>query len=149
VDILTPQRARAVLLSLYGSERYEKFVAKLNSDCRAKRRLQYWQETMWKGVEQKLEVQAADFETIAALFRVCHVHGAELKPDQVPIVYEKMQLTGSFITAMESLFPHSHDTAYGGCGYEKTKQREVLFCEECRQSKMAWQKQSPEVTAIE
>ncbi|GAA5162135.1 hypothetical protein GCM10025770_12510 [Viridibacterium curvum] len=139
--IVDPQAAREAMRSAFGAERYAKFVSELNGRCQAKKRLFYWQESMWDQVQKTLGTHITDFEEVSNLFRHCHVHGSELKSELVPVLYGTHQLTGKYIDTMESLFPHANSVFLGPCWHESPTERKVFFCELCREAREKWEAQ--------
>lgn len=135
---LEPGLARQALLDVAGPEQYKRFLAELNGRCQSKQRLFYWQETLWGHAQERLGVRIADFRTISALFRYCHVHGHELEPQMVPVVYGTWHFTGSYIEAMETSFPYANEVFLGPCWHESPTSREVFYCPDCREAKARW-----------
>ena len=134
-----PHEAREAMRSTFGAERYTKFVSELNGRCQAKKRLFYWQESMWNEVQKTFGIRITDFEEISNLFRHCHVHGSELKTESVPVLYGTRQLTGKYIETMESLFPYANTVFLGPCWHEPPTERQVFFCEQGRKAKEEWE----------
>jgi hypothetical protein len=139
MNIPEPSAARQALLDVAGPEQYEKFLAELNGRCQSKQRLLYWQEVLWNRAQEQLGTQISDFQVIAALFRHCHVHGQDLEPQVVPVVYGTRQLTGSYIEAMESSFPYANEVFLGPCWREAPTSREVFYCQACREATARWE----------
>jgi len=139
MNLPEPNLVRETLWSLYGEERYCKFVDYINSRCDDRGRLLYWQEQLWAGVEEKLGIHIGDYRDIAALFRVCHVHGVELQRETLPIIYGYFKpLPQGYIKFEAAHFPLANDEARGPDWEEAAKEREVLFCTACRQAKEEW-----------
>lgn len=139
MDLPEPVLVRETLHSLFGEERYRKFVSRVNQCCDDKQRLFYWQEQMWAKVEEKLGLQVGDYQDIASFFRVCHVHGVALQRDMVRIIYGSFQpVPQGYLDHEAANFPMANDEARGPCWEETAKHREVLFCTACRESKIAW-----------
>lgn len=134
-----PSIARQALLDVAGPAGYKRFLAELNGRCQSKKRLFYWQESLWDQVQARLGRQIADFETIAGLFRQCHVHTSELERQVVPVVYGTFQLTGSHIEAMEASFPYANEVFLGPCWHEPPTHREIFYCPDCRTAKQRWE----------
>jgi hypothetical protein len=139
MQTIDPEVVREVMRSAFGDVRYKNFVAELNGRCQSKNRLFYWQETMWNQVQTTLGIHVTEFETISSLFRHCHVHGPELEKELVPVLYGTRQFTGSYIEALEAFFPYANNVALGPCWHEPPTEREVFFCERCREEKAKWE----------
>jgi predicted neuraminidase len=71
----------------------------------------------------------------------CELHGEELKPDIVPVVYGLPELAPFFFKAERELFPHAATVSFGGCiTYAgQPTQEEVHYCSECRKAKLQWE----------
>lgn len=98
----------------------------------------FWQEEMWKQVQDQLNVRITDFNTIAVFFQHCHVHDEELKQQRVPVVFGTRHITGAHLEAMESMFPHASEVYFGPCWEAPPSHREVLYCDACRVAKKRW-----------
>ncbi len=139
MDELDAPLARYTMLVTFGPDRYKKFVADLNGRCQSNGRMFFWQEEMWKQVQAQLGVRITDFKTVTGLFRVCHVHNEDLQQELVPVVHGTRQSTGSYIEAMEAMFPSSNEVLLGPCWQELPSHRQVFFCKACRVANKRWQ----------
>ena len=139
MDLPDPILVRETLHSLFGEERYRKFVACVNQHCASKQRLFYWQEQIWAKVEEELGIQVGDHQDIASFFRVCHVHGVELQRDRVRIIYGTFRpVPQGYLDFEAANFPMANDETRGPCWVEPETDREVLFCTACREAKSEW-----------
>jgi len=137
---------RTTLLSRFGKERYDKFVLTINSDGQYKKRLYFWQEEMWSAVQAELGLSIEDFEVIRAHFRLCHVHGDELRSDSVRIEYgTHTPAPREQVELAQRLFPYANTMAYGPCWVEKESRREVWFCPQCRAALKVYESGLPDL----
>lgn len=137
---------RRQFAAMFGPEFYRRFVRALNTTCRCKRRLLYWQERAWCAFSEQANLGAGDwqddFGAVAGLFHVCDVHDCELTTDQAPVVYGLVCLPDAFLDAREDQFPFANPVAFGGCCETGDRLAEIEFCPECRRRLSAWRREN-------
>ena len=70
--------------------------------------------------------------------KVCTVHGVDLIPEKVPIIYGLIKYPQEFLDASKKLFPRSGFIALGGCVVHDEKFHKVMYCEVCRNVHRSW-----------
>lgn len=124
---------RRAMREAHGEDAYQRFVVELLGPCQALGRMRWWQERMWEPVRVALSLEAAGLAQLSVMFRQCPVHRLALEPGVVPVVYgtftpsprEELELASR-------LFPFACERAYGPCWGGGARQRDVLFCPDCR-----------------
>jgi hypothetical protein len=73
------------------------------------------------------------------------VHGVELVKGTAPIFYGLPPAPPpGYLDAMETLFPHSHLFAMGGCVIDDKRETDVDFCTLCREAENRWTGRGPQ-----
>lgn len=146
---------RTEFAAFCGDSLYHRFVRVLNTTGRAKRRLLYWQETVWREFAERraamddpwfADPSTSPFEMAERLLRVCDVHDCELASGSARIVYGFVCYPDSFLDAREAEFPFANAVAFGGCGCdipagESGDEVAVCYCPECRRRLEAWREE--------
>lgn len=117
----------------FGQERAAKFVLALHRQSVAKKRLSYWQEQMLALCSAETGIKVSSLEEALAAFNVCHVHGAELLRDSVPIQYGTRKCPDlAEVEHAEKTFPFANLFVGGPCWVEASTHSEVVYCPACR-----------------
>lgn len=152
---------RSDFAAFCGEPLYHRFVRVLNTTGQAKRRLLYWQETVWREFTQR-RVAAGDtslagcldspFLQASRLLHVCDVHNCELASGSATIVYGLVCYPDCYLDARETEFPFANAFCFRGCGAdclpgEAGEEAAVEYCPECRRRFEAWREEHEEQLA--
>jgi len=133
------RRLRDAFAAFCGQDRYRSFVREVNTTCRSKKRLLYWQELLIESFRAAHpDTDLSTYEKVAQLFRICHVHGGELRSDIVPIIYGTFEPHATYDDARRTLFPFANTAAHGGCVVEAAETAAVDYCHACREAYTTW-----------
>jgi hypothetical protein len=161
---MTTCELRTEFAAYCGDSLYHRFVRVLNTTCQTKRRLRYWQESVWSEFVQRqaesgepcfaesFESGEGPFEQANRLLHVCDVHGCELAHGAAPVVYGLVCYPDCFLDAREAEFPFANAIAFRGCGCdgphgEMDEEAAVEYCPECRRRYEAWRESHEEQLA--
>jgi hypothetical protein len=86
-----------------GDKQFRKFVAEL----RHAGRLRFWQEEMWGRFTATHPEHSVSPATLLAALRVCELHGAELLPDDVPVVEGNIDYDRRYYRVRQEEFPNA------------------------------------------
>jgi hypothetical protein len=123
-----------------GEEHFQKFLDKLQTTCREKGRLLFWQQDLWDAfVLHHKDYADLTFNYLANPIVACPVHGNPFQSDRVPIHYGLIRYSEAYREARDTRFPYSRKHVLGGCCVGEEQEYEVLYCPECRQAEQAWE----------
>jgi len=74
----------------------------------------------------------------------CKVHDRPLERDSVPVRYGHIRFREEYRVAASESFPHAKKFVLGGCLVGPPREREVLFCPECRDAESNWHEENPD-----
>jgi hypothetical protein len=124
-----------------GPDQFKKFVRGLNTTCRRKRRLLFWQNELWRRFAGAHEGEVpVTFPEIAEVLRLCPVHGCYLQAAEVPILYRYVMMEDDYREAHAERFPFANDVVLGGCCVRSEKTAVTDYCEQCREERKKWEK---------
>jgi hypothetical protein len=135
---------RVELESFLGEEQYRKFVRIMNTVCKNRGRLLFWQEVAWKEFVVAHPRCDMSFKEIQLRLRVCWIHSCELVAETKPVFGRGVYLnyTREYTEAWTTLFPNSSEdvperVTMGGY-HLPVELAEVWECPECCKARAEW-----------
>lgn len=74
----------------------------------------------------------------------CKVHKCSLEQDAVPVRYGLIKFREEYRQANRESFPHAKKYVMGGCRVGPEREKEVMFCPECRAAESVWHEENPD-----
>lgn len=74
----------------------------------------------------------------------CKVHNLPLEQDAVPVRYGLIKSREEYRKAQRESFPRAKKFVMGGCRVGPAREKEVMFCPECRVAESAWHDENPD-----
>lgn len=130
--------ARQAFAAHLGPQKYDDFVYTLNTRCRVKGRVFYWQEAAVAAF-QEAHPEHRGWDWREAL-RVCPVHGLPLRPDVVPFSRGPygMGFGAAYLAERRRCHPFAFSfVTYGEQAGAERRDADVLYCEACRRAEAA------------
>jgi hypothetical protein len=123
---------RALLCDFAGEEKYKKFVAEATRSIASRKRLRFWQESLWEAFVRSFpdcELSEDEFKTT---FRVCELHDCELLQKDVPVIDACIDYAREYEIDWIRSFPHASVDAVSTEGARKTSSRHIIwYCPDC------------------
>lgn len=97
-------------------------------------------EASYRTLLEEVELPAvpAPYTLHVPLRKNCEVHGAEMREQQVPVLYSLTIEVPGYRLAKNARFPHCEEHYLGGCVVGQAEHRLAWICEQCRAARSAW-----------
>jgi hypothetical protein len=126
---------RRQLAAFLGDEQFRKFVA----EFRRAGRLRFWQEQVWDRFTATHPEHRVSPATLLTALRVCELHGAELLPDEVPVVEGNIDYDQRYLRVRREEFPNAAvGPMYTEGGPPLGPTVGVWYCPDCRKAEARW-----------
>lgn len=127
-----PKTVRALLCDFAGIEKYKKFVAEASRSIANRKRLRFWQESLWETFVRSFPDCALSEDEFKATFLVCELHGCELLQKDVPVIDACIDYAREYEVDWIKYFPHASVSAFYTMGASKTSsRRDIWYCPDC------------------
>lgn len=125
------EQIRATFAVHCGAEQYQRFLEVFNRVAVEDGRFTFFQRKLWDSfTKQHSQLSCLAFNEIVSIFRVCYVHGNQLKPRQIRAIPDLIDILYSkeYVEAVKHHFPYAPDTVLLPDGVTETT---CLVCPAC------------------